>query len=378
MSIKGLYVTNKKKPGKPIRWYVYAWRGGPLLLKTVGGGRPSMGAAEVKAYGNAVKAANLPDPDTMLSLCQQWRPNSPEWKALADGTKKTWGSQLNAIEAKWGKTPLTVWNDPRMVTKVVAWRDSRAETPRAADIGVMVLRELLKFGKLRGRVLLNVATEIPTIYQGGDRAEILWTPDEIDRFCVEAMAADLPQLIDAIWLAALSGLRREDLATVKDTNVYEFAIIKRALKRSKGKRFTARLPRIPELDALLVELASRYRREDVATLLVNSFGNPWSGDGLGGSFNRIRDAARIVHIDEETGKVRKKHLHDLRGTFCTYLVAGTDLTNNEVADIMAWSPERIEHIRRTYVDQSRVVVAIGERIAAGTVNRTVNRSGDGA
>jgi integrase len=239
----------------------------------------------------------------------------------------------------------------------------------------MVLRELLKFGRLRGRVTFNAAADIPTLYRGGNRAEIIWSEEEIERFCCEAIAAERPQLIDAIWLAALTGLRREDLATVKRSNVYDYAIIKKALKASRRKRFTARLPRIPELDQLLEELETRDRGEGVDTLLVNSFGRPWSGDGLGGSFNRIRDAAGIVHVDAETGESKSKHLHDLRGTFCTRLLISTDLTNAEIAEVMGWSPERVSNIRRTYVDQSRVVVAIGQRIAAGGVNRAVNQPG---
>jgi hypothetical protein len=56
--------------------------------------------------------------------------------------------QLDKIEEKWGKTPLSLWNDPRMVTKVIAWRDSRAAAPPSGDIGVMVLSRLLEFGRL--------------------------------------------------------------------------------------------------------------------------------------------------------------------------------------------------------------------------------------
>jgi len=38
------------------------------------------------------------------------------------------------------------------------------------------------------------------------------------------------------------------------------------------------------------------------------------------------------------------------------------LKDQEVAEAMAWSPERVSTIRRVYVDQARVVVAIGKRI----------------
>ena len=51
-------------------------------------------------------------------------------------------------------------------------------------------------------------------------------------------------------------------------------------------------------------------------------------------------------------------------TFCTVLLTEWDLTDREAADIMGWSPERVAQIRKVDVDRLRVVVALGERIAA--------------
>ncbi len=127
------------------------------------------------------------------------------------------------------------------------------------------------------------------------------------------------------------------------------------------------MSRISELDALLTELNSRYRADGVSTLLVNSRGLPWSGDGFGGSFNRIRDEAGIEYVDPDTGERRRKHLHDVRGTFATRLILA-GLADSEVAELLAWSVEKVSGIRRTYVDQSRVIMAIGERIATNGVN----------
>lgn len=377
MTMDGLHYVRKRKPGKRPIWYVYAWRGGPQVARYEQMKRPELSRAEERAVVEAREAVAKPDPTKLYSLIREWEA-SPEWKALADGTRKTWGSQLRAIEARWGKFPLSVWNDPKMVAKVVKWRNERAETPRAADNGVLVLRELLKFGRLNARVLLNVADGIPTLYKGGQRAEIVWTEEDIDRFCWHALKLDRPQMIDGIWLAQLTGLRRQDLVTVNQGNLFEHAIVKKALKVSRGKRRTATLPRIPELNEFLEDLATRHRADGVDTLLVNSRGRPWSGDGFGGSFNRIRDAAGIAHVDEETGERRLKHLHDVRGTFATRLILN-GLSDKDVADVMGWSVETVSTIRRVYVDQARVVVAIGERIASGTngdgVNRPVNRSG---
>lgn len=83
----------------------------------------------------------------------------------------------------------------------------------------------------------------------------------------------------------------------------------------------------------------------------------------------MRDLIGIVHVDPETGVERKKHLHDARGTFATKLVATSDLTDQEVAGMMGWSPEEVSRIRHVYVDQRAIVVAIGERLGRGSVNR---------
>lgn len=364
--IRGLHFVRKKRKGKLTLHYVYAWRGGPLIAKREGGSKPVLSTGEIKAALEAIERNTAPEDKTLSALIRDWE-HSPSWNNLAASTQKTWASYVKQISQRWGATPLSVWDDPRMKAKVVQWRDSRAETPRGADLGVMVLRELLKFGCLHGRVLLNVAEGIPTLYRNGQRAEIIWTDEDIERFAYEAKRMDKLHVLDGLRLCAVTGLRRGDLVTVSRSDVYDFAIVKRALKTSRGRRRTASMPRIPELDLLLQELDTRERAEGVNTLLVNSRGQPWSADGYGGSFNRVRDAAGIVFTNPDTGEEISKHLHDVRGTFATRLIL-SGLTDAEVAEVMAWSVEKVSGIRRTYVDQSRAIVAIGERIMKAGVN----------
>jgi len=362
--------------GKPITWYVYAFKGGPLVMKKVQPKKPILSSEAHGRIAEAIKASNAPNPALLLSLIHDWR-ISPEWKRLAEGTRRTWGFQLDQIEVRWGDKPIGVWDDPRMVARVVKWRDERAATPRSADMGVTVLRELLKFGRLRGRVRINVAADIPHLYKGGDRAEIVWTENDIERFCVAALQLDCPQVIDVILLAEMTGLRRQDLVSLTWEQVGEFAIVKRALKRSAGKRRTTTMPCLPELSALLAELKTRFRKNGVDTVLVNSFGEAWTGDGVGGTFNRVRDQAGIVHIEEgDDGKrlERRKHLHDVRGTFVTRLCLETDLTDTEIANTMAWSVDRIATIRRVYVAHHSVVVHLAERIVEGRAKHAAKQS----
>lgn len=363
--IAGVHVVKKPRKDRPPVWYVYAYRGGPQIHRCEGVQKPRLKDADVRRWIEASASRIekvVKQPETLGELIALWQPSSPEWNALAATTRKTWGSALNVIDAKWGSTPLAVWNDPRMTAKVVSWRDSRADKPRAADMGVIVLYQLLKFGRLRGKVIRNAAEGIPRIYRAANRAEIIWTESDLAAFVAVCERLKVPHVADGLHLAALTGLRREDLVTLSWDEVESGSIVKIASKKSRGRRRKVIIPRYPALDALLETLKSRHRKEGVNTVLVNSYGQSWSGDGFGGSFNRVRDEAGIAFQDPETNEVRKKHLHDLRGTFCTKLIIEVQLSDQDVAEIMGWSPEQVRGIRRTYVDRGHVNMAIAARL----------------
>lgn len=379
------FIKSARK-GKPVTWYIYAFKGGPLIRKVTQPRKPTLSKADHQAIAAAIVDDRTPDRSTLRWLLRQWAPvakqdddnpekASPEWRALAASTRKTWRRHVDLIEERWGDKPYSVWSDPRMVAKVVKWRDERADHARTADIGIDVLNSFLEFARLRGHIAINVARDIPALYKGSDREDIVWTEDDMAAFEWHAWENGRPHVIDALQLAAVTGMRRQDLVTLTWDQVGEFAIVKKALKRSRGKRRRTVIPQTPQLEAVLAELRTRDRQEGVDTVLVNSFGLPWSGDGLGGSFNRIRDAAEIVHVDDE-GVERLKHLHDVRGTFCTMLLTEWELTDQEAADVMSWSAERVANIRKVYVDHTRVVVALAERIAAKQKAKQSSR-GDG-
>jgi integrase len=180
-------------------------------------------------------------------------------------------------------------------------------------------------------------------------------------------------LRDAIDLAVLTGMRRADLVAVRWDEVGDLAIHRTAAKRSRRKRYRVTIPRLPELDTLLEALRGRPRKTGVETVLVNGYGKSWTGDGLNSSFHDARGRANegegIWHIerDPSTGEDRRtqKRLHDLRGTFATRIIAhpSANLTNREVADIMGWSPEQVDQIRKRYVDDTAIVVELARRLA---------------
>ena len=368
--IKGLHFVRKRLADGSSRWHVYAWRGGPPVM-SADGARPDLTTEALESLTAARRdrdAARQPNPTTLQTLIDKWLA-SPEWSRLSDNTKKTWGSIVRAIETKWGKVPLAIFNDERMIEKVIDWRDARAATPRAADNGVTVLRALLKYGIQRGALRINVAEKIGKIYVNGQRAEIVWT--KADLLAFEKAAGEKDRCVYyAVLLCSVTGLRREDLARLTWASVGEFAIVKKAKKTSRGRRHFATVPRIPELDAGLAKLKDQPRASGVDTVLVNPKGRPWNLDTLTKEVSRIAKLAGIFHVEVgEAGQSgrRHKHLHDARGTFATYLMTTTDLTDAEIASIMGWSEAEVERIRRIYVDDTARQIALGKRIARGLI-----------
>ena len=213
----------------------------------------------------------------------------------------------------------------------------------------------------RGRLSFNVLAGIEQVYEH-DRSGIIWEPAHFAAF----NAAASVEVQEAIELAACTGLRRGDLVSVPWTAVYDHAIVWQT-RKSRG-RVRIVVPLLPETRALLDRIKARHaaymeaqrphRRKPLPeTILSSSYWRPWTAGGLGSRFNDAKQASGI-----------KVNLHDLRGTFATRcMIAG--LTDQEIADILGWTTKEVAMIRVKYVDQARVVVAIGERIAAASVNR---------
>lgn len=370
--ISGLHTVKVKRDGKPVRWYVYAFRGGPQIGVFEQPNRPSLSPEQVAAIAAAqadLKAQSRRSRDTMHGLSTEWQ-SSREWKAYAPSTRQLWGDCAGRIEAKWGEVPLQVIGDPRMTPKIVRWRDEMAETngPRTADEHVKVLSLMLGWGLLRGLVASNPAAPVPRVWKGGNREEIIWTADDCAAF--DATEGMPQSLIDLRRLAEYTGLRRADLCALRWDEISDTHIARTAAKKSAGKRRRTVMPIVPGLRELLNELRTRFRKPGVETVLVGALGGPLSPATVTSQFVKYRNMAnggagivqRAEHADEQD---RAKHLHDLRGTFATKLMTlpGGGLPDSQIALIMGWSESQVSAIRKRYVDEAAIVVAIGRRIA---------------
>lgn len=150
------------------------------------------------------------------------------------------------------------------------------------------------------------------------------------------------EVLEAVDLAASTGMRRGDLVKLPWDAIYPDAIIWRTGK-SKG-RAVITVPLIPETREVLARIKARYAAEMDArppekrkpvpkTILANSHWVPWTPTGFG---SRFHDAKVASGLD--------RNFHDLRGTYIIRLILA-GLTDEEVAKIVGWTTDEIAVIR---------------------------------
>src|SRR5690606_1969457 len=151
------YIRDRKRR----RIYIYAYKGGPRVHIHEGSRKPrTLPPAVLRKIAEAEEARGAEPDHLFRHVVREWQ-RSADWESMEASTRRLWQKHLDKIEARWGEFPYTVWNDARMAVKVTKWRDERKATPRTADIGVTVLRALLRWAKRNGYVAINVAADIP-------------------------------------------------------------------------------------------------------------------------------------------------------------------------------------------------------------------------
>lgn len=313
--------------------------------------RISYSLANTSFAGHPTLASRYPSGRRLTDVLDAYRA-SPEWRQLAPSTQRIWVLIVNRIRERWGETPIELWSNPEQLMEIIRWRNQRAHMPRMADHQLTVLHHFLAWARLHGEVTVNLASGIPRLYRTGGRAEIIWHEDEITRFCE---AAPRP-VADGMRLAALTGLRRADLVGLSWSEIGVNKIARVTLK-SRRRRKRAIIPVTPALRQLLDELAARPRNRGASTVLVHAFGGSWTPASFGHAFGLVRDRLDVRHTDG-----RKKHLHDVRGTYATRLVL-LGLSDQQIGDILGWSTQQVSEVRKLYVQDDAAVIAISERLA---------------
>jgi len=337
IDLKGLHRVNAKG-----RTYYYAWRGGPRLP-----GQP--GSKEFVAAWHALTAG--PDDASKLSGLIADYKESDAYAGLAASTKKNWGPWLDRVNEGLGKLSVKTFDKPEVRQVIKKWRSKWKDNPRAADMGKQVLSAVLSYAVEEGRLKSNPCFGIANLYSA-DRADHIWTPEDLTSFAKTAS----PEIMWALRLACLTGLRQGDLLKLQWGHIGDLAIVMPTGK-SRGKLEYV-VPLYDELRALLAEIPKRSTH-----VLTSTDGTPWAG-GFGSSWNKACWAALGDDVPEGVGLEEAGwtlHFHDARGTAATkFYLAG--LTTEDIAEMLGWKKEKVEGIIDRYVNRAKRLRAKIEKL----------------
>lgn len=331
VNLKGLHRVESRG-----RSYYYAWRGGPRIP-----GEP--GSREFMDAWHAATATRIEDSRRLSALVTQWQ-KTDRWAkpanegGMADTTKKNWRPWLDRIRDGLGTLSIKSFDRPEIRQVIKRWRNRWKHAPRHADTGKQVLSALLSYAVEEGLLGVNPCGGIANLYSA-NRAEIIWTDDDLTRFLPTCST----EIAFALRLACLTGLRESDLLRLCWTHVGDLSI-ELPSGKSRG-RLSYVVPLYDDLRALLDEIAAHQAAQRAAhpdwpvptTILTTTRGRSWGG-GFGSSWNKAKIAA-----DEE-----RLHFHDARGTAATkFYLAG--FAPEEIAEIVAWDKSKVEDIINRYV-----------------------------
>lgn len=323
VKLKGLTKVKKTLADGRQIYYCYPWRGGPLLKNKHGVPLQPGDPFLVSAYAEAVKERNVDKSDTMAALITEFKA-SPEFTSKSDKTRRAYARYLDMIRKKFGDKPLFVIQDIRHRGEFKAWRDTMSATPRAADYAWSTLARVLSFAKDRGRISVNVCERGGRLYEA-DRAEKIWTEDDVRRM----LALHRPEISAALLLALWTGQRQGDLLKAAWPN-YDGAAL-RVRQGKTGARVA--VPLASAMRTMLDEMRARVNDKSSVTILTNTRGKPWTSDGFRASWGKACKAAGIVGLT----------FHDLRGTAVTRL-ALSGCSTSQIASITGHSLKDVESI----------------------------------
>lgn len=332
VKLKGIHTTYKTLATGERKKYYYAWKGGPRIDAEPG--TPEF----IKLYNEAAAGKSVRPDETMRGLIDYFK-DTNEYKSKSKDTRRAYDSYLKLIEQKFGTMPLGAVEDKRARGEFKDWRDTFAATPRKADYLWSTLARVLSVAKDRGKISVNVCEKGGRLYES-DRTEIIWTADNIREFCAVASVELQAALLLALW----TGQRQGDLLRLTWKN-YDGQYIRLRQSKAKGGRGARVVIPVGKPLKAALDAAMKEKRKAV-TILTNSRGLPWTGDGFRTSWDKAFGKTTLQDL----------HFHDLRGTAVTRLaLAGCSVP--QIASITGHSMETVQHILDAHYLGGRVELA---------------------
>lgn len=337
-------VKRRAKLNDGVRWYIYAWKGGPQLA-TFDAALPERAPAWLWRSYEDLRAAQRKLPtDTIMGLIRLYK-KSPGYRKLRPESLRWTNRHLNAIEEEFGDVTFAMAECKDFIVDIEMWRDSMADRPAAADAHVRMLRTLLGWGVRRQSLACNRAIAVERVHPDPDYSDQLWTDEELARF----KAAAKPHLANALEFARLTGLRQGDLCRITWT-ADKGDLLEWDTSKSNGRR-RAYVPVTAPLRAFLDRLP-----RTAVTIMTGARGLPMKPSRLRDEFAELRGCLGI-----------DKRWHDLRGNAATELltasVGGEMLSDREISVILGVSERNVSRWRKRYVADRAIARGVVERLS---------------
>lgn len=293
-----------------------------IRLPDAGPSSPEFWQVYAELSGRQIPRVN---PNAVGQVIDAWH-KSPEWRKNAEKTRYEWSRYCDRIRTQWGDLDIAGIQPKH----VLALRDRYASTPAAANNMLTCLSSLMAWSVPRGHRPDNPCREIKSLPGGDGYAPWPWEVIEQTR----DMRAELWWFVA---LALYTGQRRGDVLEMRWDAIRNgmLHVVPEKTKRHGTKLW---IPIHRDLRPVLDTIPRR-----AVTILTNSEGRPWTGDGFSASWRKAAPA------------VLKQHrfvLHGLRkSAVCMLLEAGC--SDAEVAAITGQSREIIAHYARQ-VNQKRL------------------------
>jgi integrase len=239
-----------------------------------------------RAIGGKIKAAptrlRAPNRGTLRALCIAYY-TSAGYKRMEPRSRHVRRLILDKLCEQHGEKPAELmW--ARHVRQI---RDTRAETPEAANSMVKAIRAVYRHGMLAELVKHNPAREVEYLRSGSEGFHS-WTPGEVEQFEARHPIGTKARL--ALTLLLYTGQRRSDVVRLGPQHLRGGCLTFTQYKNRNRKPVTLSLPIVPELRRVIDATLSA----DLA-FLVTERGTPYTAESFGNAFRAWCRQAGLPH-----------------------------------------------------------------------------------
>lgn len=327
--MKGVHRVKKKLADGTIKYYYFAWRGGPRM-------KSKPGTDEFLTEFTTLKRQHAkPALGTIDALIDEYK-NSSWYTRKQFETKRGYDRSLNLISEQFGTMKLIALKANGVRRHFLKWHEAMSDKPRAADLHMTMLRRLLSYGTHIEVIQRNPLEQTFERLSHGSRKDIVWSTEQQDNARLNAHK----HIRDAILMALWTMQRQGDLLKMATFSVDGDRIP--IIQGKTGSRVWVTIP--DEIRPIIDEAKAAGRQR----ILVNSRGENWTSSGFQSSCGKELKRLGITGVT----------FNDLRGTGITYCYAmGMDI--KDIALISGHSEDSVNTvIRKHYLAGEAVVAAI--------------------